>query len=136
MSKTAATVAAVVAWSIEVASWLVRGEPNEDGEETVDEIYFVTAIDPDGLIYRHFHTFDSQEAADRLAARVSASPSWVGPLESPHWRYWRTMYGSPAYSRNWRRLEAETELMDREAELGPGPAAYDSLPDCMKFALG
>ncbi len=127
-------MANATAWEIGTASWLIKVGTDEDGEDVLKEVTFVTATNPEGTIYRHFVTFDAPEAAEALAARVTAAPSWVGPVSSPHWSFWRAMYGSVAYSRNWLYYEAETELSEREAELGP-EAAFRSLPEAMQAAL-
>lgn len=132
MNKTTKTE-----WTIGSSSWLLldTSEIEDDYPGRTKEVFFVTAATDDGIVYSHFTAFATQEAADTLADRVRAAiATWTGPLDNPHWRYFRTEYGSPAYVRNWRRLEAQAELAEREAELGP-QAAYDSLPTVMQAAL-
>jgi hypothetical protein len=131
MNKTKTT------WTIDTSSWLVPARPDFEGivePGASEEIFFVTATSEDGVIFRHFHNFwTAQEALD-LAARVQAATAWTGPEDSAHWHFFRVMYGSAAYCRDWRRYEAETELAERVEELGH-EAAYHSLPDAMKMAL-
>ncbi len=96
--------------------------------------YFLSAINDDGLVYHHYHCFTNPDEAEALVRRVEAASDWVGPVVSRYWTFNRAAYGSPAYARNWRLYEAQTELAEREPELGP-QGAFNSLPDCMKAAL-
>lgn len=120
-------------WEILVFDWLVAGSHWETGEPTEELIYFLVAEDAEGNRFKHGHTFDRVEDAERLVARVCATSDWVGPEVSRYWKADRPAYGSEAYARNWRRYEAETELAEREAELGPD--AFASLPLEMQLVL-
>lgn len=124
-------------WVLAICSWLVPDtseREDDDGSPRTKEIFFVTAATEDGVVYRHFETFDSYELADTLASRIFAQAAvWSGALHNPNWRYFRTEYGSQAHCNNWRFLEAEMELADREAELGA--EAFETLSDEMKMTL-
>jgi hypothetical protein len=134
-NKTTNTVTALL-WTIATYMWLVPDTSeieDDDGSPRTKDVFFVVAISHDGVVYRHYYTFDTQERADSLMDRIK-NASWSSPLNSPHWSFFRVEYGSEAYARDWRRYEAETELAERTTEVGPH-AAYDSLSDNMKMAL-
>jgi hypothetical protein len=124
-------------YSIESASYGVPAGHDEDGDVVCKDVYRVEAYDPDGHIYSHTAVLATAEAADRLGDRIRAAQAagtWAGPVDNRNWVFVRIVYGSIAYAADWRRHEAQTELMEREVELGYEEAVR-SLPDCMKAAL-
>jgi len=131
---------AVPFWEVSVSSELVRDTTPvecDDGELRTKEVFFVTATSQEGAVYSHEVVFeeDDVERAEKLAERVRGAAGWEGPVGNPRWRFYRVVYCSSLYSRNQDYLEAETELLDRASDLG-SEAAYRSLPDGMKVALG
>lgn len=137
---------AIPYWEIEVAMEVRPSHVDEeDGEQRYHDVYFVTATSSDGMVYKHRKLFTFAESgnsydvavarANALAKRVQNAPSsWAGPDASPHWTFYRIVYGSAAYCRNQDRLEAETELADRTIDMGSAEA-HRSLPWGMQAAL-
>ncbi len=94
----------------------------EDGPYTA-RAYRVEAVTPEGEVYLHFESFNSEEEAaslvDRIERHIETHPKW-SPFDNENWFFHRRVYGGQAFQANRTDEEHQMQKLDVEAESGPG----------------
>jgi hypothetical protein len=96
-SETAAVAVAVV-WEACMASDLVEGPMNEDGERPILEVYYVTVTNERGDRYASKKSSRDQAEIEKLLGQVEKGfAAGLSPVNSAKWYRSRPVYGSEAY---------------------------------------